>query len=724
MTSQHFQRLAPYLQDYIYRQGWTQLRPIQEEACRVILETNAHLLLAAGTASGKTEAAFLPMLTLLCEQPSQSIGILYISPIKTLINDQFERLSELIKQADLEVWAWHGDVASSRKKKLLHQPQGILQITPESLASLLINHAAELPHLFGDLRFIIIDEMHAFMETQRGSQILCQLSRLSRYFKGSVRRVGLSATLGDYRQAEEWLKAGTTNEVIVPLVEDDRRNVRLAVECFEEGDEQRDRYLFKLSKNQKCLIFANNRSETETIVSTLREQARFENAPDIYHVHHGSIAATLREDAEAAMQSNAPAVIAATLTLEMGIDIGQLERVIQINAPVSVASFLQRLGRTGRRRKPADMRFVCTESVLATEDDLPRRLPWQLLQCIAVIQLYVEARWIEPIQAVCYPFSLLYQQTFSILATQSELTPPELAKEVLSLPPFRHVTQEEYRQLLQYWIGLDHLQVTAKGGLMIGIQGEKIVRNFRFYAVFPDQTEYRVKGETGEIGNISIAPSIGQQVSLAGRTWRVEEIDEKRRLVWVKPIEGIGGISWRGTTGVQIHTKVLQRMRQVLQEKIEYPYLLEKARSRLFSARQLAQREGITDSKIIALTENEFCLFPWLGTRAFATLERVINYWLRQSVDIQKIKAVSPYYFLIKLGKNSEIDDFMTALIEICKKDLTVEDLVASGEAPKLQKYDDFIPQNLRRKALARDYLDLEALQNQEWLKDLRSTNQ
>ncbi|MFP4008501.1 MAG: DEAD/DEAH box helicase, partial [Spirulinaceae cyanobacterium] len=544
--AQYFSQLAPYLQEYIYQQGWTELRPIQQEACRVILETNHHLILAAATASGKTEAAFLPILTQLYKQPSQTVSVLYISPIKALINNQFERLSELLKQADLTVWAWHGDINAHRKKKLIQEAQGILQITPESVESLLINHTQELPRLFGDLRFIIIDEMHVFMESQRGSQILCQISRLARYFQQPVRRIGLSATLGDYGQAKAWLKAGTEVDVIVPEVAAAGRNVRLAVACFEAEELERDRYIFSLTQNQKCLIFANNRNETETIIASLRQQAKFENLPDIYHVHHGSIAATLREDAEAAMQGDYPTVIAATVTLEMGIDIGQLERVIQINAPLSVASFLQRLGRTGRRGNPADMRFVCTELGANVEAKLGDRVPWQLLQCIAIIQLYLEERWLEPVESVTYPFSLLYQQTLSILAAQGELSPSELAQQVLTLPPFQAISQDNYRQLLHYWLHLEHLQLTAKGNLIIGIEGEKIVRNFRFYAVFSDQKEYLVKGETGEIGRISIVPQIAQQLSLAGRTWRVEEIDEKRRVAWVKPVEGAGEVSWWG----------------------------------------------------------------------------------------------------------------------------------------------------------------------------------
>src|SRR4028118_951384 len=232
MSQQPFDRLAPFIREYIYTHGWTELRQVQVEACRVIFDTDAHLLIAAGTASGKTEAAFLPALTLLHQNPSATIGVLYIGPIKALINDQFERLNDLLKEADIPVWAWHGDVSQSRKQKLLKNPKGVLQITPESLESFLINKNTELVRLLGDLRFIIIDEIHAFMGSERGCQVLCQLARLSRYTKNQPRRIGLSATLGDYSLAEEWLSSGTELPVITPEIKGGQRKVQLSLAHF------------------------------------------------------------------------------------------------------------------------------------------------------------------------------------------------------------------------------------------------------------------------------------------------------------------------------------------------------------------------------------------------------------------------------------------------------------------------------------------------------------
>lgn len=721
MNKQTFNRLAPFIQEYIYTHNWQDIRPIQVESCKVIFNTNSHLLLAAGTASGKTEAAFLPVLTLLQENPSSTIGILYISPIKALINDQFERLNDLLKEADIPVCAWHGDVSQNRKNKLVKNPAGVLQITPESLESLLLNKTAQLSNLFGDLRFIIIDEIHAFMGSERGCQILCQLTRLSRYINNQQpRRIGLSATLGDYILAEKWLSSGTKMAVITPKIKGAERKVNLSVSHFyrnkkstQSSSKQQEnnpyyQYLFQSSKAKKCLIFANNRAEIESVIANLRQIAEASGLPDIYHVHHGSISASLREAAEAAMREPNPAVTAATLTLELGIDIGQLERVIQLEAPLSVASFLQRLGRSGRRGTVAEMQFVCAENELLGES-LPEQIPWQLIQTIAIIQLYLEERWIEPIKPNRYPLSLLYHQTMSILTANGELSAADLAQQVLTLSSFQAITQSDFRQLLQHLIAIEHIQITETGKLIVGLIGESLVRKFNFYTVFTNNVEYTVREETTEIGSIIMPPPTGNQFALAGRTWQVLEIDAKRKTVFVKRAEGLANSSWRGSSG-NIHTKILQRMKQVIIENLEYPYLQNNAKERLRIVRELAKVSGLDHHHILPLEGNACCIFPWSGSIAYRTLERVINFVVRESLDIKSIGGTSPYFMTIKLGKSC-LQELEQEIKAFSKKELTTEDLVAVDEAPKLQKYDEFIPNNLLRRALVSDYLDIAELQ-------------
>lgn len=711
-----FSRLAPFIQEYIYEQSWNELRPAQTAACQVIFETDAHLLIAAATAAGKTEAAFLPILTLLYENPATSIGALYIGPIKALINDQFERLNALLKSADIPVYHWHGDVAQSRKNKLLQNPQGVLQITPESLESLLVNKNNDLLRLFGDLRFVVIDEIHAFMGSERGCQIICQLQRLAKLTQKQPRRIGLSATLGDYAMAEEWLRSGTDRQVITPQIEAAKRQIKLAVEHFYIGDAidesevtPYNQYIFNLSKSRKCLIFANNRTQTESIIASLRRIAAQEALPDIYHVHHGSISASLRQSAENAMRDRSnPAVTAATLTLELGIDIGHLERVIQLESPLSVASFLQRLGRAGRRGEAADMRFICAEEELLKEASLPEQIPWQLLQCIAIIQLYLEERWIEPIRSIKYPLSLLYHQTMSILVAAEEISPAALAKQVLNLPPFAAISPEDLKLLLRYLIDIDHIQRTEQGKLILGLTGEKVVGKFQFYAVFADNKEYAVKQGTTEIGSIATLLPVGNQFALAGKTWEVLEVEFKKKTVFVKQVEGQASSYWRGGSGT-IHSKVLQKIRQVLLEDVEYSYLQNNAKQRLQRVRQLVQKAGLDKQNILPIGKDKLCIFPWMGTVAYRTLERLINTFCRESLEITSLGGVNPYYLTIKLGKD-KFKYLHQEITSLCEQRIMPEDLVSSAEAPEIHKYDEFIPHPLLRKAFANDYLDIKEL--------------
>lgn len=346
-----FEKLAPFIQEYIYQNGWTEIRPIQVAAIDLILNTQENILLASGTASGKTEAAFLPILTDIYENPSNSISVLYISPLKALINDQFIRIEEMLKDTEITVTKWHGDVSQTVKNKILKNPKGIMQTTPESLEAMLMRNPGNIIKLFSDLRYIVIDEIHYFMNDDRGLQTLCILERIQRLIKKEPRRIGLSATLGDYEQAKKWLSSGTKRKSILPNIQAEKRKIRLGVKYFEiEEKENRmsilDYYkeLYEKTLNKKCIIFSNSKSEVENNIAHLKKIAKIRNTKDIYYVHHANISTALRKQAEEQMkQEDENAITGATVTLELGIDLGRLDRILQTGAPFTVSSFVQRL---------------------------------------------------------------------------------------------------------------------------------------------------------------------------------------------------------------------------------------------------------------------------------------------------------------------------------------------------------------------------------------------
>ncbi len=714
MSVHSFERLSPFIQEYIYKYRWDELREIQIAACNIIFDTKHHLLLASGTASGKTEAAFLPVLTVLQHNPAKSIGVLYIGPLKALINDQFHRLSHLLQEASIPVWHWHGDVSYSHKQKLIQQPEGVLQTTPESLESLLVNHHQDLPRMFGDLRYIIIDEIHVFMGTDRGSQVLCLLERLERCCGTAPRRIGLSATLGDYTIAKAWLRGNTQPVVEAPPVSLGGQRIRLRLEHFvnpADHEVEYTDYLFRHSQlaQGKCLIFSNNRAETESVIAKLRRVAQERKTGDIYYVHHGSVAATLRKEAERAMADpDKAAVIAATVTLELGIDIGRLERIIQLESPFSVASFLQRLGRSGRRHNASEMQIVTTE---ATDDNqwIADSFPWQLLQAIAIIQLYLEERWIEPPSENYYPVSLLYHQTMSTLLANSGLTPAQLGRRVLTLAPFRQITQADYRQFLRHLLELDHIELMEDGSLAIGLTADPIVHTYRFYAVFQEQTEYIVREGTTEVGSILTLPLPGVCFVLAGRAWEVLEIDDSRRIVFVKSVEYGGNLVWSGGAS-SVHIRIMQKVWEILLANDDYPYLQKRAQERLKQARAIAQDLSLATERIVPINDNQFCLFPWFGTKEFRTLERFFRICCREQLDIKSMSVKNPYYLVLQFGCDGR--HAMKEAMHLLQGLRSGSQLLAREEIPRTSKFDAFVHQDLVRKAYVLDYLALDTVKS------------
>ena len=750
-----FGRLAPFIQEYIYTHRWDELREIQVEACKVIFDTDNHLLLASPTASGKTEAAFLPVLTDITSKPSSSIAVLYIAPLKALINDQFVRLNDLLKEADIPVWHWHGDVSPTHKKRMLNNPSGILQITPESLENMLLNKGNELMRLFHDLRYVIIDEVHSFMGSDRGMQILCQLERLHWHTKVHPRRIGLSATLGDYTLAEKWLASGTDRKVSTPTVNMGSKTIRLAVEHFydsqeaenddeneEAGKPEKDEnaadeteltnkasafweYLYERTLNKKCIVFTNLRNDAEMVIAMLRQIAELRGQPDIYHVHHGSISAALRESAEMDMKESAgPVVIAATLTLELGIDIGQLESVFQINAPNSVSSFLQRLGRSGRRGNAAEMWFLCNEQLPSGVPLPPQQMPWRLLQAIAVIQLYLEERWVESPNMLKYPLSLLYHQTMSIVASYGEISPKALSDKVLGMAPFARISQEDYLLLLNHLIEIGHLQHMEDGGLIIGLEGEKLVNSFRFLAVFADdENEYTIIADSRPIGKIENPPPPGERLTLAGRTWEVTELDNKRKIIFVTRVRGKVQTYWKGG-GYNINDRILEKMRDVLKSQSEYPYLRKNSKTRLAEARFLCGHSGLADYNIVSLGGKTVCILPWCGSIDFYTILYLLRKYMGDHIDTRSVGGWSPYFITAKLTKGS-VRDLLEELKALLKQPLQIlEDMTDADLADlkahyeyKPPKYDAFIPFELKKKAVYIDYIDLDRIAKRvdEW---------
>ena len=714
MSQTAFERYAPFIQEYIYRKQWTDLREVQVEACEAILDTDDHVIIASGTASGKTEAAFFPILTSLYQNYPDTIGVVYIGPLKALINNQFERLSELFEESYIPVWPWHGDVSQAVKKRALKEAQGVLQITPESLEALLMLRSGDAARLFSDLRFIIIDEIHALMGTDRGLQVLCLLSRLEKVANCKPRRIGLSATLNDYETAMQFLAAGSKRKVQAVGIKHHKRTISLCAESFilpndpEEAEKVMQEYndfLYENCHGKKCLIFTNSRGDAEKTIADMKEIALKKNERDVFYVHHGSVSASLRHEAESALRDiNGPTVAAATLTLELGIDIGDLDSTIQIGAPYSCASFVQRLGRSGRRSGKSQMMFL---DVYKPSDRNPfEQMPWELLRAIAIIQLYLEEHWVEPFELKAKPFSLLAHQTLSTLMTFGELSPSELARNVLKLPAFYStVDQEEYRKLLQHMLANDYLQRIEDGNIIVGLKGERITNHYSFYAVFQDEQAYHVHSQDGEIGTLDSCPIVDEVFILAGRTWKVLDVDEERKIIYVNPVKNNRIPCWNGSGG-RIHTKIIQRIRQILREDIRYSYLQPKASQIIDDARFIAREAGILQKSIIPYAERSFYLCPWVGSKTLETIKNLLTCSLKDSLRIYSVFEGHHYLQITSDMSVAEFTDKLSKLqINFHDPDLVLPE----NQVPRVDKYDKMVPDELLRMAFLYNELDVKA---------------
>ncbi len=816
-----FERFAPFIQDFIFSHEWESLRGIQVAAADAIFDTDENVLLTASTASGKTEAAFFPILTEFWKNPPSSVGALYIAPLKALINDQFLRLNDLCEDADIPVWRWHGDVAASQKNRLMKKPSGILQITPESLEGLLMHKHMAIGKLFGDLRYIVIDEVHSLLRADRGGQTLCLIERLARQAGVSPRRIGLSATIGEPAKVGALLSAGTGRRTLIPRFTESKRPWRISMEhfyvsgaqapernlesihaddveilgvedvaprglpegssasrecstannghfspqvkggpcgfrhaslhsdpvqhglsecpCSDSGESVPNKqslleldapesrhapdfatdiapqladpgygYLFEHTRGKKCLIFSNSREEAEAITTTLRSYCEYRHEPDRFLIHHGNLSSSYRETAEDLMKDDSVELTTVTTaTLELGIDIGRLERAFQVDAPFTVSSFLQRMGRTGRRDLPPEMWFVIREDEPEPRTLMPDSLPWKLLQGIALVEVYLEDRWVEPPRLDRLPFSLLYHQTMATLASCGELTPPQLAERVLTLPYFHRISLDDYRLLLRHLLENDQIQTTESGGLIVGLAGERVTNSFKFYAVFQDDEEFTVRCDSQELGTVVLPPPAGERLAIAGHVWLVEEIDRKRHLVYVSKIKGKVP-AYFGECPGDINTKILERMRLVLKETQTYPYLMENARARLSLARKVVKNADVTESPLVNLGGDTWVLFPWLGTYAFMALERFLKLRCSEALNLRGLDSYRPYYLQFRMDAGPE--EFFETLGKEAAIAIDPMELVYPGEVPYFEKYDLLLPKELVRKGFAYGVLDIQGM--------------
>lgn len=639
-ASAGFRRLHEQVQRWVWDQGWTDLRDIQERAIDPILDGGRDVIIAAATAGGKTEAAFLPICSRVVKEPTGSVRALYISPLKALINDQFDRLDRLCERLEIPVHRWHGDVSSSHKRQVLSDPAGILLITPESLEALFVLRGTAVSRLLSRLDFVVIDELHSFIGAERGKQLQSLLSRVEIVLRRRVPRIALSATLGDMELAAEFLRPGRVLPCDILVSNESGQEVRLQIRGYQvkapDPATERDgaaidalndaavpmiaMHLFEVLRGKDNLIFANSRRNVEIYGDHLRLMCEQAHLPNEFWPHHGSLSKELREHAEQVLKDpTIPASVVCTTTLEMGIDIGSVATIAQVGVPPSVAGLRQRLGRSGRRGEPSVMRIYIEEPELEPDSPPQDRLRAELVEAIATVRLLM-LKWCEPPNAGALHLSTLVQQVLSLIAQYGGATAADAWRVLCCNGAFLGVTQETFIKLLRELGKHDLVVQSADGTLLLGMRGERIVNHYSFYTAFVTPEEYHLVSAGHELGTLPISHPLsnGSYIIFAGRRWRVVSVDVERRVVDLEPSPAGRAPRFTGG-GAEVHERVRQEMKAVY-ESSDVPLFLDPtARALLQEGREAYATYRLAQMPFVQYDGN-VALFCWAGDRVLDTL--------------------------------------------------------------------------------------------------------
>jgi len=714
-----FQRLHPKVQKWVYKQKWNDLRDIQKQSISPILNGQKDVIISASTASGKTEAFFLPACSAIAEE-DDGFGILYISPLKALINDQYRRLEGLCEMLNMKVTPWHGDVSQSKKRLVKKNPSGILLITPESLESLLIRESGWVKKSFSSIKYIVIDEFHAFIGSERGYQLLSLLNRLEILVTRPIPRIALSATLGNLEQIPSQLRANSSFPCVI--IEDSQKQSTLKMKLFgyvESVDTSPDnpkepalyqicKELYTICRGDSHLIFANSRQRTESISAQLSDFCEQNIVPNEFFPHHGSLAKELREALESRLQKETlPTTAICTMTLELGIDIGKVNSVAQITAPHSVSSLRQRLGRSGRRGSASILRMFIMENELTVKSNIIDKLRMELLQSIAMCRLLISDKWFEPADTEQFHFSTFLHQILAVLAQWGGVRANQLYSILCETGVFSKISIEHFKILLVDMGEKNLITQISNGELTLGIEGEKLVNQYTFYAVFKTPEEYRLINGSRTLGTLPIDSLIlpNQSIIFAGRRWKVKDIDPEKKTIYVEATKG-GQPPKFGGEGMHIHDRIRQEMLEIYYNEDYRIYVNGKPIDFLDAVARDLFHEGLYSFDKLNLKKNWIIeqekyvyIFPWMGDKIVNTLVMIL---------VQADYKATAFAGVIEIEKTktSEIINYLKEFLKI--KPPTNKDLAKSIEDKHTEKYDGWLPESLLTEGYGQKKFDVD----------------
>ncbi len=704
-----FQHLNPKVQKWVYKQGWSDLREIQKKAIPAILPADRDVLISASTAAGKTEAFFLPACSNVVDV-TNGFTILYVSPLKALINDQNRRLESLCDMLSMNVTPWHGDTLQSKKKRAKKDPAGILLITPESLESLLIREAGWVKQSFSSLKYIAIDEFHAFIGSERGHHLLSLLNRvehlLDRY-SNPIPRVALSATLGNLQEVPQSLRPNQSLPCEIITSSKSQSTFKIQVKGYiqpsnqEQSEEEVSaeakvcRDIFRFCRGSSHLVFANSRKRTESIAARLSDLCETNIVPNEFFPHHGSLSKELREELESRLQRETlPTTAICTMTLELGIDIGKVDSVIQVTAPHSVSSLRQRMGRSGRRNSPSVLRNLITENELSLSSSVVDKLRLELVQSIAMIRLLIDSKWFEPADTTQKHYSTLLHQVLAVTAQWGGIRPDQLFALLCQYGPFRGIAVSRFKSLLSHMGKVELLTQLSSGELVLGQNGEKVVNHYSFYAVFKTPEEYRVINGSKSLGTLPVDSLImeGQHIVFGGRRWKVIEVNSDKKVIYIEATKGGAPPSFGGA-GMSVHDKVREEMYHIYcmgdhridvgGNKVSF---IDTTAHDLFNEGVRFFKDQRLQAKSIIQVGKNVSIFTWKGDKLVNTISAIL---------IQQGYSVGSFAGVIEVS-DASVTSVTKSLRYVLTQEIPSEEKLALS-LPDIQteKFDEYLPHGL-----------------------------
>jgi ATP-dependent Lhr-like helicase len=696
-TNDAFELLHHGVQQWLWQQRWPSLRDVQARAIPLVLARDHDVLISAPTAGGKTEAAFLPIVSDLAANPVGGVGCLCVSPLRALINDQARRLTSLCDAVGLRVQPWHGDVAAGRAE-FWREPAAVLIITPESLEAMFIRRPADLQRVLTNLRYVCVDELHAFVGSVRGRQLQSLLHRVDVLLGRTTPRVALSATFGRIDLAERFLRPDGALPCVSVEGAQGGTELRLQVRAFVEREHGRDphgeiaAHLFKVLRGASNLVFANQRQRVEWFSDALRDASERSGVPNEFFPHHGSLSRDQRMWLEERLRdSSLPTSAVCTSTLELGIDLGDVASVAQIGPPPTVASLKQRLGRSGRRPgQPQVLRqYVVVpevDSASAPSDRL--RLP--LIQSIAAIELMREQLFEPPNLKGDLHCSTLVQQTLSVIAQRHGASARHLFRLLCVEGPFVDIDAQQYQTLLRGMADTAALEQLDDGTLVPGVEGERLLGGYDLYTAFAVPDEYRLMHNGRPLGSLPLSvPALPESLIIfGGRRWKIVSVDAPSRTLMLTPAPA-GKPPRFGGTAMSVSWLIRDAMRGILAMDDVPPYLDPTAQSELLAARAEFRAMGLDTGRLYA-ERSATWIAAWTSDAALMALRLALQ---QRGVEC----AIEDAF--VKVDHRSATDT-LEVLQKLHDDGLpSMASLLGTAAFPPEQKFDPFVPESLLRES-------------------------